>query len=34
MLAPDMEGIDVDGVKFKLSDFRGKVTVVDFWGYW
>jgi hypothetical protein len=34
MIAPDMEGIDVDGVKFKLSDFRGKVTVVDFWGYW
>jgi len=34
MLAPDEEALDVDGVKFKLSDFRGKVTVVDFWGYW
>lgn len=34
MVAPDMEALDVDGVKFKLSDFRGKVTVVDFWGYW
>jgi hypothetical protein len=34
MLAPDMEALDVDGSSFKLSDFRGKVTVVDFWGYW
>ncbi len=34
MLAPDMEALDVDGASFKLSDFRGKVTVVDFWGYW
>ncbi len=34
MLAPDMEALDVDGAKFRLSDFRGKVTVVDFWGYW
>lgn len=34
MLAPDMEALDVDGVKFRLSDFRGKVTIVDFWGNW
>jgi hypothetical protein len=32
--APDFEATDEKGVKFKLSDFRGKVTVVDFWGYW
>lgn len=34
MVAPDMEAFDVDGVKFRLSDFHGKVTVVDFWGHW
>jgi hypothetical protein len=32
--APDFEASDEKGVKFKLSDFRGKVTVIDFWGYW
>ena len=32
--APDFEAVDQDGVKFKLSDYRGKVTVVDFWGEW
>ena len=24
----------VDGRAFKLSDFRGKVVVLDFWGFW
>ncbi len=33
-VAPDIEGEDVDGVKFKLSDYRGKVVVLDFWGDW
>jgi hypothetical protein len=32
--APDIEGEDLDGVKFKLSDYRGKVVVIDFWGDW
>lgn len=32
--APDFEATDEKGVKFKLSDFRGKVTVIDFWGFW
>jgi hypothetical protein len=32
--APDIAGEDVDGKKFKLSDFRGKVVVLDFWGHW
>jgi hypothetical protein len=32
--APDFEATDEKGVTFKLSDFRGKVTVVDFWGFW
>ena len=31
---PDIEGVDLDGVKFKLSDYRGKVVVLDFWGHW
>jgi hypothetical protein len=33
-VAPDIEGEDIDGVKFKLSDYRGKVVVLDFWGHW
>ena len=33
-LAPDIEGEDIDGVPFKLSDYRGKVVVLDFWGDW
>jgi hypothetical protein len=32
--APDQEAIDENGVKFKVSDYRGKVVVLDFWGYW
>jgi hypothetical protein len=32
--APEIEGEDVDGKKFKLSDYRGKVVVLDFWGNW
>lgn len=31
---PDIEGEDVDGVEFKLSDYRGKVIFLDFWGDW
>jgi len=33
-VAPDFESIDENGAKFKLSDYRGKVVVVDFWGIW
>jgi peroxiredoxin len=32
--APDIEGEDVDGQRFNLSDYRGKVVVLDFWGDW
>jgi hypothetical protein len=32
--APDILGEDQDGVKFKLSDYRGKVVLIDFWGNW
>jgi hypothetical protein len=34
MAAPDFEAIDENGVKFKLSDYRGKVVMLDFWGIW
>ena len=33
-VAPEIQGTDVDGKKFKLSDYRGKVVVLDFWGDW
>jgi hypothetical protein len=33
-LAPEIEGEDIDGQRFKLSDYRGKVVVLDFWGHW
>jgi hypothetical protein len=32
--APEIEGEDQDGVAFKLSDYRGKVVLLDFWGNW
>ena len=32
--ALDIEGKDVDGKSFKLSDFRGKVVVLDFFADW
>jgi hypothetical protein len=33
-MCPEIAGEDIDGVAFKLSDYRGKVVVVDFWGDW
>jgi cytochrome oxidase Cu insertion factor (SCO1/SenC/PrrC family) len=30
-LAPDIEGSDLEGKPMKLSDFRGKVVVLEFW---
>ena len=33
-VAPDIEGQDLDGVAFKLSDYKGKVVFLDFWGDW
>jgi cytochrome oxidase Cu insertion factor (SCO1/SenC/PrrC family) len=29
--APDIEGSDLEGKPMKLSDFRGKVVVLEFW---
>ncbi|MFT3879687.1 MAG: redoxin domain-containing protein [Gemmatales bacterium] len=33
-VVPEIEGEDVDGKKFKISDYRGKVVMLDFWGHW
>lgn len=30
----EIEGVDLDGEAFKLSDYRGKVVFLDFWGDW
>jgi hypothetical protein len=32
--APEIAGKDLDGKAFKLSDYRGKVVLLDFWGHW
>lgn len=32
-VAPDFEIADQDGVRFKLSDYRGRVVLLDFWGF-
>lgn len=31
---PDFHAVDAEGASFKLSDYRGKVVLVDFWGFW
>lgn len=33
-VAPEITGEDIDGKPMKLTDFRGKVVVLDFWGDW
>ena len=32
--APEIVGKDVNGKAMKLSDYRGKVVVLDFFGDW
>ena len=32
--APEIKGEDLDGKRFKLSDYKGKVVLLDFWGNW
>lgn len=32
--APDIGGEDLDGKAFKLTDYKGKVVLLDFWGFW
>src|SRR5262249_12990755 len=32
--APEIAAKDLDEKEFKLSDYRGKVVLLDFWGNW
>jgi hypothetical protein len=34
MAVPEIEADDLDGKPLKLSDYRGKVVLLDFWGNW
>lgn len=34
MAAPEIEHEDLDGKGLKLSDYKGKVVMLDFWGNW
>jgi hypothetical protein len=31
---PEITGEDIDGKAFKLSDYKGQVVLLDFWGHW
>jgi len=33
-VVPDIIGNDLDGEKFKLSDYRGKVVMLSYWATW
>ena len=33
-VAPEIDGEDIAGNRFKLSDYRGKVVMLTFWGHW
>jgi hypothetical protein len=34
MTAQEIIGEDIDGKKFKLSNYRGRVVLLTFWGHW
>jgi hypothetical protein len=34
MKAPEFVGVNVDGEEIRLSDYKGKVTYLVFWGFW
>ena len=34
MKVPSLAGVDQDGKSFDLSAYRGKVIVLDFFGFW
>ena len=31
---PEVEAVDTDGKPLRLADYRGKVLVLEFWGFW
>lgn len=33
-IAPEIGGEDINGKPMKLSDYKGKVVVLHFWGHW
>lgn len=33
-IAPEIQGEDISGKELKLSQFRGKVVMLSFWGHW
>jgi len=33
-VAPEIKGVDIGGERFALSDYRGKVVMLSFWGHW
>ena len=33
-VAPEISGMDLNGEPLKLSDYRGQVVLLDFWGNW
>lgn len=33
-IAPEIEGQDIGGTPFKLSEYQDKVVMLDFWGNW
>ena len=33
-VSPEIEGRDLDDIPFRLSDYRGKIVMLDFWGHW
>jgi hypothetical protein len=34
MRAPEIVGTDADGKEIRLSQFAGKVVMLDYWGFW
>jgi serine/threonine protein kinase/thiol-disulfide isomerase/thioredoxin len=34
LVAPEIDGEDLTGECFQLSDYRGTVVLLDFWGFW